>query len=404
MRCQMAANTVKILVADDEEMFGQFLHDILSRSGYSPDVVARGDDALAKIAAKKYDIILTDIRMPGATGFDVLKAAKERDDYVQVIVISAYGDSDNILEALRKGASDFLPKPIESPSLIPSIIERTWEKRKLLVENRELTAHLAKRNKELEEALDTIKKQQEELVHLERRKVIGTMSSGIAHEINNPLAFISTNIQSLEKYVKNIEEFILERTEDKEKFAKIRTDLSNLLSGIRNGVTRVSQITMALRAFSRRESTALQDVSLNDCVIDAVNLMRPRLREYKYEVNLAENPPNIRSNRQNIVHAIMNFIENSCYAMQKTPAPLLDIRTVYENGTLALSVVDNGAGITKDVQNKIFDPFFTTKPVGKGTGLGLSIALGVIEESGGRITFESQPGMGTEVRVEWKVN
>ena len=200
----MSRKLIRLLIAEDEKMFADMLQMILKQNGYAPDVVYRGDDAITKVETKNYDIVLTDIRMPGASGLDVLKAAKESDIDTQVVVISAYGDAANILEALRSGASDFIQKPIEMPELIPNVIEKIYERRKLRVENRELLNHLSRITRELEEALQTIRLQQEKLVQSEKLKVIGSMAVGLAIEINNPLAAVSEAVDQVEAVVKGI--------------------------------------------------------------------------------------------------------------------------------------------------------------------------------------------------------
>ncbi len=397
----MDRKNLKLLVVDDEDLFLDTLRKILEKYGYEPDISGSGEEAVEKIQQNRYDVILTDLKMPGASGMDVLKAARKRDSDTQVIVISAHRNAGNILEAMRLGAIDFLKKPIDAPSILPGIIDSAAEKRLLKVENRELLKHLANRTSELEEALDTIKQQQRELVHSERLKVLGTMSAGMAHEINNPLAFISTNIQTLEKYLKRVDEILESSGIDKKEIIKIRQNLDGILQGIRNGVTRVSQISMALRTFARRDQGDVQEASLNDCVENALSILSPRLRNISVEKMLSDNVGSISANGQNLVHTIMNFIQNSCDALEHVEDPAIEVKTELAAGNKVLVITDNGEGIPEDERDKIFEPFFTTKPIGKGTGLGLSIALGVIEESGGKIEYDTECGRGTSVTVRW---
>lgn len=392
---------VKLLIADDEVLFLNMLGEILKRSGYVPDLVSSGDMAVKNIESKRYDVILTDIRMPGATGLEVLNAAKKKDPDTQVIMISAYGDTENVIKALRFGANDFIQKPVEIPAIIPNIVERASEKRLLLIQNKELVNSLKGRTAELESALSTINKQQEQLVHDERLKVLGTMAAGMAHEINNPLAFISVNVQTLEKYLVKVREKLVEYGSDSDYMNWLESGFDGILNGVYRGVSRISQITMALRTFSRKGTGVHHDVSLKDCVDDALRIISPRLKGVKLVLNLAETEKTIKANQQNMVHAIMNFIQNACDAMEESEKRDLTITTVINEKEQTLIVSDTGSGIKEEDKKRIFELFYTTKPVGKGTGLGLSIAHGVIEESGGIIDIQSEFGNGTVVKVSW---
>lgn len=398
----MSKSNIRVLVVDDEDLFRRMIVDILKREDYAPDEAASGDEAIRKIQENGYDVVLTDVKMPGASGMEVLEAAKREDPDIQVIVISAYRDADNILKAMRLGATDFLQKPIEVPAIIPNIIESASEKRRLRVENKQLLKHLASRTKELEEALDTIKQQQNELVHAERLKVLGTMSAGMAHEINNPLAFISTNIQTLEKYMQKSER-IFNGEAGADELNDYKKNVSGILQGIRNGVSRVSQIAMALKTFARRDGGESQEASINDCVNNATSILAPRLKNIILHKDLKSGVGNIYANEQNLVHTIMNFIQNSCDAVEEAENPTVEVKTQLSDKYKILTISDNGSGISQAEKDKIFEPFFTTKPTGKGTGLGLSIALGVIEKSGGIIDIDSEPGRGTTVTVRWKI-
>lgn len=391
----------KILIADDEVLFLNMLAEILKRGGYESDTVSSGDAAINMIENNSYDVVLSDIRMPGATGLEVLNHAKEKDADTQVIMISAFGDTENILKALRLGASDFIQKPVEIPAIIPNIVARAAEKRELVLRNRQLFEDLQARTSDLENALSTIKNQQEQLVHAERLKVLGTMAAGMAHEINNPLAFISTNVQTLEKYVAKVSDELLRLGGDADFVEWANKGFTGILGGVHKGVLRISQITMALRTFSRKGSGVMQEVLLNNCVEDALRIIAPRLTNIKLNLDLCDTRETISGNEQNLVHAIMNFVQNACDAMEESERKELDIKTMVTDKEQILFVRDTGIGIPDADRQKIFELFYTTKPVGKGTGLGLSIALGVIEESGGLIGIDSEPGKGTEITVTW---
>lgn len=393
----------KLLIVDDEKMFTLMVGGIMEDHGYLPDLAFDGDEAIAKIDAKDYDVIFTDIKMPGASGLEALRRAREKNPETQVVVISAFDDAENILFALRNGAFDFVRKPVEIPAILPGLADRALEKRRLLAENRELLEGLRARTAELEGALDTIRRQQEELVQSERLKVLGAMSSGLAHEINNPLAFISTNVQTIEKYMRLMSPAVRKAAAEDEGLKKIGDNMGDLFSGIRTGVLRVSQIANALRVFSRKDAEPRGRVSLRDCIHDAVNVLSPQLKDARVEIIAVGNGRTVKANRQNLVHAIVNLLQNAIDATEGAADPRIEVRVESGRGVEALEVRDNGRGIETDVKDKMFELFFTTKPVGKGTGLGLPIALSIISDTGGRITVESPGRMkGAVVRVEWR--
>lgn len=399
----MSRKNIKLLIAEDEKMFADMLKMVLTQNGYVPDVAYRGDDAIRMVEAKNYDIVLTDIRMPGATGLDLLKVVKECDIDTQVVVISAYGDAGNILEALRLGASDFIQKPIEMPELIPSLIEKIYERRKLRVENRELLSHLSKRTKELEEALQTIRTQQEKIVQNEKFRVIGTMASGLALEINNPLAAISSSVEQVDGVIKKVGENLSSLKLDAYDQRNVESVMKNASETIKSGVTRVSQITMALRAFSRIEKSSGEEVLVNDAVKDALGLLSPAMKGVELNLELADEQLPVKVSRQNLTHAILNFLQNSCAAMEGGKDKKLSIKSVVQNGEQLLLISDTGSGLEAGVKSKLREPYFSSKPLGRGAGIGLPIAFGIIEGSGGNIEIESERGKGTTIRVLWKV-
>lgn len=399
----MSRKNIKLLIAEDEKMFADMLKMVLTQNGYAPDVAYRGDDAINMVESRNYDIVLTDIRMPGATGLDLLKVAKECDIDTQVVVISAYGDAGNILEALRLGASDFIQKPIEMPELIPSLIEKIYERRKLRVENRELLSHLSKRTRELEEALQTIRTQQEKIIQNEKFRVIGTMASGLALEINNPLAAISASVEQVDTVIKSVGDSLSTIKLDAYDQRNVETIMKNASETIKSGVTRVSQITMALRAFSRIDKSSSEEVHVNDAVKDALGLLSPVMKGVELNLELDEKQVPLKVGRQNLTHAILNFLQNSCAAMEGGKEKKLYIKSVVQNGNQLLLISDTGSGIETGVKSRLREPYFSSRPLGKGAGIGLPIAFGIIEGSGGNIEIESERGKGTTIKVLWNV-
>jgi len=270
---------------------------------------------------------------------------------------------------------------------------------------------LNEKNRELGEAYAALKTTQSQILQQEKMASIGQLAAGVAHEINNPIGFITSNLNSLGKYVSRLTDFISIQKEvinsaadhslkaevrEKEKSLKLDFILDDILKTIEeslDGTARVNQIVQSLKSFSRTDDGKRVMADLNDCVDSAVNIV---WNEIKYKANLKKElgsiPPTVCSPNQ-LNQVFMNFLINAVHAIEHEGT--ITVRTWHEEGFVWASVSDTGCGIPDDIITRIFEPFFTTKEVGKGTGLGLSIAYDVIKRHEGDVWVESEPGKGT---------
>ena len=228
-----------------------------------------------------------------------------------------------------------------------------------------------------------------QLVQADKLSSIGLLAAGVAHEVNTPLAVISTYAQMLAKQLGG----------DVQK--------SVLLEKIAKQTFRASEIVNSLLNFSRTSTTEVSDIDLNRLVRETVSLIDHQLREAHVTVNLdlAKGVASVRGNSGKLQQVLLNLFINARDAMDGTvkgEGKQLTISTVAISDQLAaIDVADNGSGIPADVLPRIFDPFFTTKAPKKGTGLGLSVSYGIVQEHGGSITVDSRPGVGTRFRLEF---
>ncbi|MBI1910778.1 MAG: PAS domain S-box protein [Deltaproteobacteria bacterium] len=280
----------------------------------------------------------------------------------------------------------------------------------------------------------TLRKQAEEekmniqaqLLQSEKLASIGQLAAGVAHEINNPVGFVSSNLNTLSGYTKSLSDILLmydrmteavreERLEEAktildeiEKF-KVESDIefavndiSNIVFESRDGLDRIKSIVRGLKDFSH---TAEEDMSASDINQSINNAVKLSWHEIKYtaelEKDLAELPAVICKPQQ-LTQVFLNIIVNAVQAMPEKGN--IWIKTRLENNYAVIEIKDNGTGMPDAVIKRIFDPFFTTKPVGKGTGLGLSIAYGIIKEHKGTITVKSKPGEGTTFIIKLPVS
>lgn len=270
---------------------------------------------------------------------------------------------------------------------------------------------LSKKNSELEAAYSELKETQAQILQQEKMASIGQLAAGIAHEINNPMGFISSNLSSLSKYINKISEFMKflsdfsvlypvddkrQEIEEKKKALKIdfiEDDIKDLIKESLDGAERVKKIVQDLKTFSRNDQLEYKEADINECMDSAINIV---WNELKYKATLVKDYgdiPLVRCFPQQINQVFMNLLVNAIHAIETSGE--IRIRTWNDTEWVFASVADTGHGIPQGIMKKIFEPFFTTKEVGKGTGLGLSITYDIVRKHGGDISVESDWGKGT---------
>ena len=274
---------------------------------------------------------------------------------------------------------------------------------------------------EIERLESELKLRGTELMHSERMASLGTLAAGVAHEINNPLAFIKSNLMSLEGFLQpmvgtvrsllvleeKVPELIADLTTkgleyEAEELGFIVEDLDEILQDLRDGSERIVTIVSGLRQFSHPSENALVGTDLNDAVRVAIELSR---NEFKYHATLDTdlNPlPTVEANSPKITQVLVNLIVNAAQAIEESG--MIRVGSRVKDDNVEVWVEDNGGGIHPEHLSKIFNPFYTTKEVGKGTGLGLAISHRIMAEHGGSIDVESKLGEGTRFTLKFPVH
>ncbi|MCY7410563.1 MAG: GHKL domain-containing protein [Chitinophagales bacterium] len=268
-------------------------------------------------------------------------------------------------------------------------------------------------NESLEKVLQDLRITQKQLVQSEKLASLGQLTAGIAHELNNPINFVSGNIKPLKKDIEEIlgvtnkMETLLADKKFENEFNQIKqlkesidfentlAEMNKLMIGIEEGSKRTAQIVKGLRNFSRTDEEEMKKSSINEGIDSTLILLQNKLRQQNIEVIKSEgNLPLINCYPGQLNQVFMNLLTNAIDAIGSDGK--IFITTAVEGNQLKISVRDTGSGINDEVKQKIFDPFFTTKEVGKGTGLGLSISYGIIEKHNGTLDLKSEQGKGTE--------
>ncbi|MBC3482870.1 DAHL domain-containing protein [Pseudomonas sp. SWRI77] len=313
--------------------------------------------------------------------------------------------------------------------LLRSFGEINRVNRALVVANDELEQRVARRTQALTQAsaalqreIDERKLLESQLVQSEKLASLGQLAAGIAHEVNNPIGFVSSNLGALGSYFARLQDMLkayrdaepaigpatlqasLVKLRSEMELAYILDDIPLLISESKDGISRVGQIVRDLKDFSRVDSSQdWQWANLHQGIDSTLNIAASEL---KYKADLVKQYsvlPEVECLPSQINQVIMNLVVNAAHAMG-TERGTITVRTGCANDDKVwIEVADNGCGIPAQSLQKIFDPFYTTKPVGQGTGLGLSLSYGIIKRHCGEIHVHSEVGVGTTFRVELPV-
>jgi two-component system NtrC family sensor kinase len=404
-------------------------------SAFELDSAYQGQEGLAKVEAslrqgRPYAMAFVDMRMPpGWDGVETIEHLWRADPRLQVVICTAYSDTswDEIFR--RLDARDrllILKKPFDNIEVrqLAQALTAKWQMTQqaaLQIDSLEAavderTHRLLQANEALQVEIAERKNLEAQLVQQEKLASIGQLAAGVAHEINNPIGYIFSNVGTLEGYLGDLFRMLdayeqtpaalaLRHLRDELQIDYLKDDVPNLMRESKEGIQRVRQIVQDLKDFSHVD--ALQEwqvVQLHQGIDSTLNVVASELRYKADVVKEYGEVPEIECLSSQINQVVMNLVVNAAHAMGSGgdgggQRGRIVIRTGSSGGEAWFEVADNGSGIPKDVLPRIFDPFFTTKPIGKGTGLGLSLSYGIVQKHQGRITVDSEVGRGTTFRV-----
>ncbi len=348
-------------------------------------------------------------------------------DYTQTIDIKTRDEVGEVAHAFNKMTSSLnaanrktLTYQQELEELNKSLEDRVERRTQKILDQKD----------KLESAYGQLQKTQRQLVESEKLASIGQLAAGVAHEINNPVGFIKSNLSSLEDYIGVYQTLIKEQQafidkvdinqntdlkphlekiiafKEEEDIEFISEDIDSLTKESIKGTVRVEDIVKGLKVYSRDSDDVFEPTDLAACLNDALTMLN---NEIKYKCKIKKEIgelPLFPCDKVKIIQVFTNLIINAAQAIKDTGILLIKANhnKSTDNSNITITISDNGQGIPKENLAKLFDPFFTTKPVGEGTGLGLSISHGIIQDHGGEISVESKVGVGTRFTIIFNID
>jgi len=417
----------KILVVDDDKFLRDFVAASLGKEGYEVVQAEDGEQGLEMVRLEKPDLIITDIMMPVMDGEEFCRRIKTSDELKEIflLVLTAKSDVHDRIKVLNMGADDYITKPISREELIAKV-KASMRIRSLQKQLKASNQRYQALNRDLERANQELKETQAQLLQQEKLASIGQLAAGIAHEINNPIGFINSNLGVLKEYITDVIRLLkkydeltsLIREGNKEEVRAcleeiqmikkeididfILDDFLKLVQESREGAERVKEIVQELKDFSHVDQAEIKYADINKGLESTLNIV---WNELKYKAKVIKEYgelPEIKCYPRQLNQVFMNILVNASQAIEDKGE--IRIKTFHKDGYIYVQISDTGVGIPPENLSKIFDPFFTTKEVGKGTGLGLTMAYNIVKKHGGTIEVESEVGKGTTFTIKLPVN
>ncbi len=392
----------------------------------------------AKAAGNPFAVAFIDMKMPGLNGAETTQQIWDIDPCIKIVIVTAYSEytPDDIISVTGRDDIFYLRKPFNHEEILQfaKALTNEWNlerKRDILeISLKKANDAMADMNKDLKKK---VQKQAAMIVQAEKMASVGLLAAGVAHEINNPIAFINSNLSAVKTYFIKItglyDKFNMIQSylsslktpesddlvnqlvtfKEENKIEMIFEDLDDLANESLDGVERVKTIVKDLKTFSHIDEAEFKEIDINKSIDTTLNMAK---NEFKYKALIRKNYndiPLIPCYPQKMSQVFMNLIINASQAIDEQGE--IVIETTFESQGrrkedqfVKISISDTGCGIPKENINSLFDPFFTTKPVGTGTGLGLSIVYEIISAHNGKIEVESHLGKGTTFTVFLPIN
>ncbi len=423
---ELSSPKADILIVDDTPANLRLLSTMMMDRGYNVRQAINGKMALTATSAMIPDLILLDINMPGMSGYEVCQKLKQDPEtaHVPVIFLSAFDDVCEKVKAFQVGGIDYIIKPFEFEEVIVRI------QNQLTIQ--QLQKQLQDQNQQLQTALGELRMVQAQLIQKEKMASLAQLVAGIAHEINNPVSFISGNISYAHDYIQNLlsliflyqKEYPTPHQNIQELIQEIDldfvvTDIKKVMGSMKNGVDRIRTIILALKIFSRLDESDIKTVDLHQGLESTLLFLQHRTLGDNQSPKIKiikdyQKIPLVTCYASQMNQVFYNILSNAIDALEQQHRqtqltdyiPTLWISTAHPSTEkITIRIKDNGVGIPEAIQPRLFDPFFTTKPVGGGQGLGLLTSYQiVVQKHKGHLSCHSSVGNGAEFVIEIPVH
>lgn len=424
---------MRVLIADADPAIHETLTSRVASRGHEVIVCHDAGEAWERFRAHRPSMVIVDWSMTHQGGpLGVRLRQTPEADATVVIALTSQFSAAELEQVISAGADDYVTKPIDPDEFEVRVAiaeQREQEIRRRLQIQEELkqaNEGLSRAISELQEANEKLKNNQTQLVHTEKMASVGQLAAGIAHEINNPVGFVKSNIGMLNDYIgvfKNLlgeyaeladhvrrapmngQAEVLQRIDkilEEENLDFVLEDVDNLLSESLTGAERVREIAQNLKSFARLDEAEMQYADLNEGLEVTLRMIHNEIK-YHCQVHLDLQPlPKLLCYPGQLNQVFMNLLVNASQAIKGEGEISIETRALEDE--IIIRISDTGEGIPKKNIPKLFNPFFTTKPIGEGTGLGLSVSYGIIKRHNGRVEVESEVGSGTTFSIYLPVN
>lgn len=364
-----------LLLVDDEEGFRATIAKRLGKRGFVLIQASSGEECLEILSKEPMDVVVLDVKMPGMNGIETLKAIKQTYKKTQVILLTGNVAVSDGIEGIKSGAFDYLTKPVEIDHLVNKI-KQAFE--------------IIRLEEEKQEELEYRAKLEKKMIDTERLVSLGTLSTGIAHEINNPLAIINESAGFMKQVVSAPEMFEYSQ----------RDALLMGIEKIEKSVKRARKITHQLLGHVKKQGSQFSEVNLKALLYETLGLLKKELEDKNIKIiwKIDKEKNVFWSDPYQIRQVLMNLLNNAIHAVKKNGSITLSISDIDDD--IILEIEDDGIGIPKENLRKIFDPFFTTKSFDEGTGLGLFVVHKILSDLDSEIEVKSTLGKGTSFKIK----
>ena len=402
----------RVLIVDDSPTVRSVFLNTLEKN-YDCVTAGSYEEAVDFLKRFPIDLAIVDVLMPGLSGNELLRKIVTTYPETTVIMASGVDRPQGTINSLKQGAFDYLIKPCELP-VLELAVERAFQHRSLQRRAETYKKRLEARNHDLELGRAHLDQLQSKLVQNEKMVGLGQLAAGVAHELNNPVAFVHGNLDILHQTTKalvNVLKFYesAELPSHIEEHAAVLKaavpylstidDLDTVITDCKDGAGRIKDIVQNLRTFSRLDEADFKKIDVHPGIEATIRLLSQHFVGGNIELvkDFGEIPA-IDAFGSQLNQVWMNLLVNAAQSLGGQPGSVR-VTTRSDDEFVTVAIADTGDGIAKQDLGRIFEPFYTTKPIGEGTGLGLSICFGIVERHGGAIFAASELRAGTAFTV-----